>query len=239
MKSKLKLFCIFALIASFSMISNTKALEMMDTKNFKLYEVKEKEEVLVENNEVIKFFETNYETLTTLIEEKEEEIRLAEEERLRQEEEQRRQEQERIRQEQERIRREQERRRAYEASISYDGTLGSEIAQFAYQFVGNPYVYGGTSLTNGADCSGFVMSVYANFGISLPRTAPAQSYSGYAVSLDNIQPGDIVSYGYNGSVTHSAIYVGNNTIVHAATPALGIIYSNLYIMPIMTVRRIV
>lgn len=246
MKIKFKLLSIVTLVALFSSMSSTKAIEMTDTENFKLYEVKEKKEVLVKNVEVLKFFETNFEVLNNLIEEKKAEEKRIEEERIKQEEEQRRLEEERIRQEQERLRWEEEqrrlaeeRRRAYEASVVNDGSLGSQIAQFASQFVGNPYVYGGTSLTNGADCSGFVMSVYANFGIGLPRTTYEQSISGYGVSIDQMLPGDIVSYGYGGSATHSAIYVGNGTIVHAATPAQGIMFSNLYMMPIVAVRRIV
>lgn len=119
------------------------------------------------------------------------------------------------------------------ADTSYGGVAG-----FAAQFVGNPYVYGGTSLTNGADCSGFVMSVYQNFGVSLPRTAGAQATVGQAVSIENAQPGDIISYGYNGVVSHSAIYAGNNTIIHASTPSLGIRTDSMYIMPIVTIRRV-
>ena len=114
----------------------------------------------------------------------------------------------------------------------------SDIASYALQFVGNPYVYGGTSLTNGTDCSGFVMSVYAAFGISLPRTTGGQAASGYGVSIDEAQPGDIVSYGYNGYVSHSALYIGNGMIVHASTPELGIRVDSMYIMPIITIRRI-
>lgn len=114
----------------------------------------------------------------------------------------------------------------------------TDVASYATQFVGNPYVSGGTSLTDGADCSGFVMSVYSNFGVSLPRTSSEQSTVGYEVSVDEIQAGDIVSYGYNGSVSHSAIYIGDGTIVHASTPDLGIRTDNMYIMPIVTVRRV-
>ena len=117
-------------------------------------------------------------------------------------------------------------------------TSYSDVASFAVQFVGNPYVSGGTSLTNGADCSGFVQSVYANFGVSLPRTAPAQSTVGYSVPVDQIQAGDIISYGYNGNVSHSALYIGDNTIVHASTPSLGIRTDSMYIMPIVSVRRV-
>lgn len=117
-------------------------------------------------------------------------------------------------------------------------TSYSDVASYAVQFVGNPYVYGGTSLTDGADCSGFVQSVYANFGVSLPRTAPAQSTVGYSVPVSEIQAGDIISYGYNGNVSHSALYIGDNTIVHASTPALGIRTDSMYIMPIVSVRRV-
>jgi len=250
MKNKFKIFCIFGLVLAFSFAGNVNASDLNDTNNFKLYEVKEKEEVLVKNNEVIKFYnKDNIEILNTLIEEKEEEIRKIEEEK-RLEEERIRQEEERIRQEQERIRLEEERRleeqrrleaerQAYLNSIPHDDSLGSSIASFASQFVGNPYVYGGTSLTQGADCSGFVMSVYANFGISLPRTTTGQASSGYGVSINDIMPGDIVSYGYNGYATHSALYIGNGMIVHAATPSDGIMFSSIYMMPIVTIRRIV
>ena len=106
------------------------------------------------------------------------------------------------------------------------------------QCVGNPHVYGGTSLTQGADCSGFVMAVYANFGVSLPRTTGGQAQSGYPVAMNDIMPGDIISYGYNGYVSHSALYVGNGMIVHASTPELGIRLDSMNIMPIITIRRI-
>ena len=105
--------------------------------------------------------------------------------------------------------------------------MGSAVANFACQFVGNPYVYGGTSLTNGADCSGFVMSVYNNFGVSLPHSSAADRSVGSSVDgLANAQPGDIVCYS-----GHVGIYVGDGKIVHASTSKTGIIISNAIIVP--------
>lgn len=96
-----------------------------------------------------------------------------------------------------------------------------EIVDFALQFEGNPYVYGGTSLTNGADCSGFVMSVFKEFGYELPRVAAAQYSASKQKSLEDIEPGDLVFYGDYG-IDHVALYIGNNQIIHASTAATGI-----------------
>lgn len=99
------------------------------------------------------------------------------------------------------------------------------VVDFALQFEGNPYVYGGTSLTNGADCSGFVMSVFANFGYSLPRVAAAQCDASTKKDISQIEPGDLVFYG-NGYVDHVALYIGDGKIVHASGVATGIKISN-------------
>ena len=115
------------------------------------------------------------------------------------------------------------------------GSSGSDVAQFALQFVGNPYVYGGTSLTNGADCSGFVMSVYKNFGVSLPHSSAADRSVGASVNgLENAQPGDVVCYS-----GHVGIYIGNGQIVHASTSKTGIIVSNASYRSILSIRRII
>ena len=119
-------------------------------------------------------------------------------------------------------------------SSSGGSAKGQEIANFACQFVGNPYVPGGTSLTEGADCSGFTMAVYNNFGLSLPRSSYAQAGYGREVSYSEAQPGDIIYYG-----GHVGIYIGNGLIVHASTQATGIKISNALYRSSITVRRIV
>lgn len=112
--------------------------------------------------------------------------------------------------------------------------LGQQIASYACQFVGNPYVYGGSSLTNGTDCSGFTMAVYAQFGYSLSHSSAVQMSQGTAVSLDAVQPGDIICYS-----GHVGLYIGGGQIVHASTESTGIIISNMYYTSPIGARRIV
>lgn len=113
---------------------------------------------------------------------------------------------------------------------------GQAVADYAVQFVGNPYVYGGTSLTNGADCSGFVQSVYKNFGYSLSRTAASQAGDGKKVGLDSLQPGDLLFYhGYG----HVAIYIGGGQVVHASNKATGIKISSYDYSPIDKAVRVI
>lgn len=120
------------------------------------------------------------------------------------------------------------------APASSGSGLGQSVADFAVQFVGNPYVYGGTSLTNGADCSGFVMSVYQNFGVSLPHSSSADRHVGYNVgSLAEAQAGDLVCYS-----GHVGIYIGNGKIVHASTAATGIKISDADYRTPVAIRRI-
>lgn len=121
------------------------------------------------------------------------------------------------------------------ATVSGEGSeMGKAVAEYALQFVGNPYVWGGTSLTKGADCSGFVMSVYANFGVSLPHSSAADRKQGYAVDgLANAQPGDLICYS-----GHVALYIGDGQIVHASNSKTGIIVSNADYKQVLAVRRI-
>ena len=114
------------------------------------------------------------------------------------------------------------------------GSTGADVVKFAKQFVGNPYVYGGTSLTKGADCYGFVMSVYSNFGVSLPHSSAADRNVGAAVNgIENAQPGDIICYS-----GHVGIYAGDGQIVHASTSKTGIIVSSATYRSILSIRRI-
>lgn len=119
------------------------------------------------------------------------------------------------------------------SSVSYNPT-GQSVVNYACQFVGNPYVWGGTSLTNGADCSGFIMSVYAKFGVSLPHSSGAMAGCGRGVSYSEAMPGDIICY-----AGHVAIYMGGGQIVHASNAKDGIkISGNAAYRPIVAVRRV-
>ena len=200
MKNVLNRIFAFSLISTMmlSIFTDVNSIEIdKDNKSLKIYGIKEKEEVLVENNEIINFYEEFHEELDILIEEKE------------------------LKEKEERI--------------SYK----KQIVEFALKFVGNPYVMGGNSLTSGTDCSGFTMLIYANFGVSIPRTTTGQQLSGVEVSIDDIEPGDIISYGYGESSTHSALYIGNDMVVHASIPELGIRIDNMYMMPILSIRRVI
>lgn len=111
------------------------------------------------------------------------------------------------------------------------------LVQYATQFVGNPYVWGGTSLTRGADCSGFVLSVYANYGISLPHSSRAQANCGTSISASEAKPGDLFFYSNGSRINHVAIYIGNGQVVHASSPKTGIKISGAYYRtPVKVVR---
>lgn len=118
-------------------------------------------------------------------------------------------------------------------------SAGQQIADFATQFVGNPYVWGGESLTNGADCSGFTKAVYANFGVSLPHSAAAQSGYGTAVSYDQMQPGDLLFYDNGGGIGHVSMYIGNGQVVHASSSTTGIKISSADYRTPVAIRRMV
>lgn len=124
----------------------------------------------------------------------------------------------------------------YASASSYSGTgsKGQQIANYACQFIGNPYVPGGTSLTQGADCSGFVWRVYKDFGYSVPRTSYSLRSAGSGVSYSDAQPGDVVCY-----AGHVGIYIGNGQIVHASTQRTGIKITNATYKEILSVRRII
>jgi len=119
------------------------------------------------------------------------------------------------------------------SSKAIAGTTGADVVAYAKQFLGNPYVYGGTSLTNGTDCSGFTMGVYAHFGVYLPHSSYSQRSYGTPVSYSNARPGDLICYS-----GHVALYIGGGKIIHASTTSTGIIIGNATYRPIVTIRRI-
>ena len=139
--------------------------------------------------------------------------------------------------EEERIREEEERKAQEEAGVPVNssGVSGQDIIDYACRFIGNPYVWGGTSLTEGTDCSGFAQSVYAHFGVSIPRTTSEQVYAGYGVSYDDAQPGDMIFYGDGG---HVGLYMGDGNIVNAMNPDKGICVCSATYTNIYAVRRV-
>ncbi len=189
----------------------------------------------------------DYDTAMTL---KEEKAMLEEKERLAREAEEAA---ERLRQEQEAAQSYEEEQQYYEdsnddyeeteysaPSTSASGSATQDaVVAYARQFIGNPYVYGGTSLTNGADCSGFTMGVYAQFGYSLPHSSAAQSGYGTDVSLDSLEPGDLLFYSNGGGIGHVAIYTGGGQIVHASTERTGITVSDAFYRTPVCAKRLV
>ena len=128
-------------------------------------------------------------------------------------------------------------RSGYTASAS--GSTGSDIASYAQKFVGNPYRWGGTSLTGGADCSGFTMTIYAQYGYSLPHSSASQAGCGRSVSLSSVQPGDLIFYKHGSSIGHVAMYIGGGRVVHAQSARTGITTSSMYYNQPACARRIV
>lgn len=112
-------------------------------------------------------------------------------------------------------------------SVAASGTRQG-IVSYALQFVGNPYVYGGTSLTNGTDCSGFTSSVFRDCGISIPRDSRSQAAAGTEVAIGSVQPGDLLFYSNGTTINHVALYIGNGQVVHASNPSSGIKISGMY-----------
>ena len=126
-----------------------------------------------------------------------------------------------------------------ENEVPYNEIISNQVVNYALKFVGGPYVYGGNSLTNGTDCSGFTKLVFANYGVYLPRSAPEQAYAGVHVDLSDIKPGDIIVSGYDGVVCHASLYIGDGKLVHALNSNVGIVVTSMYIMPIIDVRRVI
>ncbi|WP_097015942.1 C40 family peptidase [Anaerocolumna aminovalerica] len=127
------------------------------------------------------------------------------------------------------------------SSSNYSGnsSLRLNIVNYATRFLGNPYVWGGTSLTNGADCSGFTQSVFRDNGVSIPRDSRSQAAGGSTISINNIQAGDLIFYSRNGVINHVAIYMGNGKVIHASSPETGIRITNYnYRQPVKAVRYI-
>ena len=112
-------------------------------------------------------------------------------------------------------------------AASQSALLRSDMVNYAFQFLGNPYVWGGTSLTNGCDCSGFTQSIYAHFGYSLPRVAEAQAVCYMQIPISSAEPGDLIFYAKRGYVYHVSMYIGGGQVIHAANSRSGIIISGI------------
>lgn len=124
-------------------------------------------------------------------------------------------------------------------TTSTNTSLASKLVNYSLQFKGNPYKWGGTSLTYGADCSGFTQSIFKKYGISIPRTSRAQAASGKRVNISEIQKGDLVFYSKNGRINHVAIYIGNGNVISASSPKVGIKVADMYYRnPVKVVRYI-
>lgn len=130
--------------------------------------------------------------------------------------------------EEEKAQEEEAQRRADEAEAAAQSSTRDAVVAYAKQFIGNPYVWGGTSLTSGADCSGFTQSVMAHFGVGLSRTSRAQAGDGYQVSLSAVEPGDLIFYASGGSIYHVALYIGGGQVIHAIDESRGIGISSMY-----------
>lgn len=117
--------------------------------------------------------------------------------------------------------------------------VGINIAEYAVQYVGNPYVYGGTSLTKGADCSGFTLTIYKKYGVTMSHSARAQSKLGTSVAISELLPGDLVFYSDSTGINHVTIYIGNGQVVHASNPRNGIMISDLYYRTPTCARRVI
>lgn len=122
---------------------------------------------------------------------------------------------------------------------SYNSVTGANLVNYAKYYLGLPYVYGGNSLTNGTDCSGFTKLIYQEFGFNLGRTVSSQIYSGTYVSKSDLQPGDLVFYGYSNYATHVGIYIGNGLVIHESNPRDGVKINTVNMMVYITARRLI
>lgn len=129
------------------------------------------------------------------------------------------------------------------STTTTSSTKGEKVVETAMKYLGNPYVYGGTSLTNGTDCSGFTQGVMKIHGVTIPRTASDQSKVGTLITKENLQKGDLLFFGSSTStISHCGIYIGDGKMIHASTPSTGIIISNAYTsgnLPLQVIRRVI